>query len=165
MASGQTLAHAGAWAGIPPATNYASQDTRNGLRVCDFDPSTDEDLIFECFMPRYYNGGGVTLTLWCMMTSAVADEVIMMAAFERGNAGNHDMDADDFASAQSSAATTVHATSGQLFTVTITFTDGAQMDSVVAGDPFRLKITRDANAGGDDATGDLELWRWEMRET
>lgn len=37
------------------------------------------------------------------------------------------------------------------------------IDSVVAGDGFRLKITRDANNGSDTMTGDAELIAVEVR--
>ena len=37
------------------------------------------------------------------------------------------------------------------------------MDSVAAGDGFRVKVTRDA--ASDNATGDAELWAIEVGET
>ena len=43
-------------------------------------------------------------------------------------------------------------TAGILTVTEIPFTNGAQMDSVGAGDGFRLRITRDA--ANDDMTGD-----------
>ena len=39
----------------------------------------------------------------------------------------------------------------------IAFADGAEMDSVAAGNAFRVQITRDANNAADTATGDAEL--------
>ena len=42
-------------------------------------------------------------------------------------------------------------------------TDGADMDSVAAGELFRLKVTRDATS--DDASGDAELYAVEIRES
>jgi hypothetical protein len=50
---------------------------------------------------------------------------------------------------------------------TITFTDGADMDSLAAGEAFRLKIRRDADGTGgtDDITSDCELLRVVLRET
>ena len=46
---------------------------------------------------------------------------------------------------------------------TADFTNGAQMSSVVAGDYFRIKVTRDGIS--DTATGDAELVKVEIRET
>ena len=47
--------------------------------------------------------------------------------------------------------------------ISIAFTDGVDMDSVAAGERFRIKITRDA--ASDTATGDAELTGIEIRET
>jgi len=48
---------------------------------------------------------------------------------------------------------------------TIAFTNGAQMDSLAAGESFRLRIYRDANNGDDDMAGDAQLLRIEIQET
>ena len=47
------------------------------------------------------------------------------------------------------------------------FTDGAQMDSLSAGEAFRLKLRRDADgtSGTDDVTTDAELLLVEVKET
>ncbi|NIQ10453.1 MAG: hypothetical protein GWO10_16275, partial [candidate division Zixibacteria bacterium] len=47
--------------------------------------------------------------------------------------------------------------------VNVTFTDGADMDSIAVGEGFRMKITRDAT--NDTATGDAELRFVEIKET
>ena len=65
--------------------------------------------------------------------------------------------------ANSADDTTVPGTSGLVDVVSIAFTDGADMDSVAAGEGFRLKVTRDASS--DDATGDAELRFVELRES
>jgi hypothetical protein len=51
--------------------------------------------------------------------------------------------------------------------VTLTFTAGAAMDSLAAGEMFRLKIHRDADgsAGTDDVASDAELAGIEIKET
>jgi hypothetical protein len=162
MASGNTLLVFGPLNNNPPATNYATFDTRNSVPVLDFDASTDEAAVFSGVLPRHYSGGGLTLTCHCAMTSATSGNVILQAAIERMNT---DEDTDSFASAQSSTATAVNGTSGIVFPVTATFTSGAQMDSLAAGEPFRLKINRDADNGSDTATGDLELVMVEVQET
>ncbi|KKK65637.1 hypothetical protein LCGC14_2972130, partial [marine sediment metagenome] len=59
--------------------------------------------------------------------------------------------------------TTVPGTAGLVDIVTVTFTDGADMDSVAVGELFRLKVTRDAVS--DDAAGDAELVAVEIKET
>ena len=56
--------------------------------------------------------------------------------------------------------TTTNATSGIPNSSEITLTT---IDSVTAGDGFRLKITRDANNASDTMTGDAELIAVEIR--
>jgi hypothetical protein len=116
-------------------------------------------------MPRHYAGGGVTVYLhWAASTdTTAAHHCYWDAAFERIAADDLDIDADSFAAAQSVDTDHCNATSGKVTITAITFTNGAQMDSVVAGDLFRLRITRDA--ANDDLTGDAELLGIEIKET
>jgi hypothetical protein len=97
------------------------------------------------------------------MSSATSGTIDWDAAWERIGDQQLDIDADSFAAANSVDNTTVPGTSGLVDIVTITFTDGADMDSVAVGELFRLKITRDAT--NDDATGDAELLALEIKET
>ena len=163
MASGDTLLVYTPLNNQPPAANFATLDTRNAIVVLDFDPDADEAAVFAGVLPRRYSGGGLTVTLHIMHTSATSGTSRWEAAIERMNT---DEDADSFAAAQS-AACTANGTSGIISTAAIAFTSGAQMDSLAAGEPFRLKINRDANGttGTDDATGDAELVAVEIRET
>jgi len=57
----------------------------------------------------------------------------------------------------------VSATSGIVVITNITFTDGADMDSVAVGELYRIKITRDV--ANDTAAGDAELLGVEIKET
>ena len=77
-----------------------------------------------------------------------------------------DIDADSFAADQGGSIT-ANGTSGISSNTDIAFTSGAQMDSLAAGEPFRLRVTRDGDGttGTDNATGDAQLWLIEMRET
>lgn len=147
----------------PPAANYATLDTRNGHPVLDFDPTTNETAYFSGIMPRSYAGGGITVYLHYAMTSAVANTVDWDVAFERIGDQQLDIDGDSFAAVNSVDNTTVPGTSGLVDVVSVAFTDGADMDSVAAGETFRLSVTRDA--ASDDATGDAELVMIEIKET
>lgn len=147
----------------PPASNYATLDTRNGHPVLDFDDTTNEDAIFTGIMPAHYAGGGLTIEIGYSMSSALSGDVDIDLAFERIGDQQQDVDADGFAAANSVDNTTVPGTSGNVDVVTVTFTDGVDMDSVAANELFRLKLTRDA--ASDTATGDLELHYVYVKET
>ena len=163
MASGDTLIVFTPLQNEPPSSNPATIDFRNLHPVLDFDPTTNESAVFTGVMPRHYGGGGITVYLHYAMTSAVTLTVDWDAALERIGDQQQDIDADGFAAVQSVDNTTVPGTSGFVDIVPVTFTDGAQMDSVAVGESFRLKITRDAVS--DDAAGDAELVAVEIKET
>ncbi len=151
----------------PPATAYATLDLRNVHPVLDFDADTDESAVFTGILPSNYGGGGLTVYIHWMATSDTnaAHKCRWDAAFERMAANDLDLDADSFAAVQSATANP-NATSGKITVTTIAFTAGAQMDSVAAGEAFRLKVTRDANhVSDDDMTGDAEILMIEVRET
>jgi len=163
MAAGDTLLIWGPYHNEPPASNFATLDTRNLHPCLDFDATTNETAVFTGIMPRHYAGGGVTVYLHYAMTSATSNTVDWDVAFERIGDQQLDIDADSFADVNSVDDTTVPSTCGMVDVVSVAFTNGADMDSVAAGELFRLKVTRDA--ASDDATGDAELYAVELRET
>lgn len=164
MASGNTLVAFFPADNEPPSSAFATLDTRNGHPVLDFDAASDESAIFTGVLPRNYGGGGLTVYLHWAATSATSGAVVWNAAFERIGEGSQDIDSDGFASAQAGTAT-APGTSGNVDIQAITFTDGAQIDSLAVGESFRLKITRDADNGSDTMTGDAELVAVEIKET
>lgn len=163
MASGDTLIVFTPLQNEPPSANYATLDLRNSHPVLDFDASTNESAVFTAVMPQHYDGGGVTVLAHYAMSSAESGDIDWDVAFERVGDQQLDIDGDSFAAAQSVDNTTVPATTGLVDIVSVAFTDGAQMDSVAAGESFRIKITRDA--ASDTAAGDAELVAVEIRET
>lgn len=164
MASGDTLLIFGPQMSQPPATNYATVDSRNGHLVLDFDDTTEETINFESILPRNYAGGGITATVHWMATTATSGDVVWGISFERHLAGTDDLDADSFGSEQTATAT-ASGTSGVLTATTIASTNGSQVDSIAVGDHIRIKIARKAAAGGDTMTGDAELIGVELKET
>lgn len=167
MASGDTMVIFRPNDNEPPASAFMTLDTRNSVPVLDADDTTDESAVFGAVLPSNYAGGGLTVTIVWMATSATTGGVSWDASFEAHPDDAFDIDADGFASANNSgSATTASATGEQQYT-SITFTDGADMDSVAAGESFRLKITRDANGttATDDMSGDAELLRVIVKET
>ena len=164
MASGDSLLILTALHNEPPSANAATLDTRNQHPILDFDDSTDESAVFGAVLPRSYAGGGLTVTVVWMASTATTGDVIWNAQIERHQDDLFDLDADGFAAAQAVTAGAPSA-SGETSYDAVTFTDGAQMDSLAVGESFRLKVTRDADNASDNMTGDAELLRVEIRET
>jgi len=142
----------------PPATNFATLDTRNSIAVLDFDDTTDESAIFVSVCPQGANlASGLSIRLIWTATTATSGACVWDASLERLTT---DIDTDSFDTAASITATT-NATSGVPNYSTITLTT---IDSLTAGDGFRLKINRDANNGSDTMTGDAELIAVEVQQ-
>lgn len=167
MATTNIMAVFGPTDNEPPSANYATLDTRNGHPVLDFDGATDEEAVFTSILPRHYAGGGLTVKIHVAFTSATSGSGRIQADIERIDASSLDIDADSFTGTFQSAGVTAPGTSGQVVVASIAFTSGAQMDSLAAGEPFRLKIRRDADgtSGTDDITTDMELVAVEVMET
>jgi hypothetical protein len=147
---------------IPPATNYASLDIRNGHPVLDFDTTTEEAAVFTSAMAETYAGGDLKITLFCSATSATTGTIGWLVAVERIDASSLDIDADDFATAVTITAQTVPGTSGQILAMTATLDAPTETDGVLAGEAFRLKVSRDVT--NDTAAGDAELLLVKLEE-
>ena len=161
MASGNTLLVFSSEDGAPPSSSFAAWTRRNNHIVAAFDAGTDESLDFRGVLPQHYAGGGLTIYVHWIAASATSGNCVWNAAMERLST---DMDSDSFATAQA-ATGAANGTSGIITTTSITMSSGANMDSLAAGDAFRLRITRDADNGSDTMTGDAQLVCVEVRES
>jgi len=166
MASGDSLVVLKPAMAEFPASNYPTFDTRNTVLLLDYDDTTDETCYFRCIMPRHYDGGGVTVSVRWAATSATSGTISLDVAFASISDDADDIDTKSFAAANNANPTAASA-SGEVDYIDITFTDGADMDSVAAGEEFWLSVTRDANGttSTDNMTGDMELVGIEIKET
>ncbi len=160
MASGDTLAVWGGAAAIPPASNYATFDVRNGHVVLDFDESTNESILFVGALPSHYSETGIAVVLTWTMTSDdnTSHQVGWNLAAERHPVG-FDLDLDDF-TASAQAFPNVASSSGAVKRTEVPL---GGTSAFVAGESFRLRVTRLATE--DTAEGDAELLAVELRET
>ena len=140
----------------PPATDFATLDTRNSILVLDFDDGDDESAIFVGVIPEAASlGSGLKIRLhWAAIETS--GDCVWDVSLERMNT---DLDTDSFDTIASATAAT-NGTSGILTVTEITLTT---IDSVTAGDGYRLKVTRDATNVSDTMSGDAELVVVEVR--
>lgn len=164
MASGDTLYPWTPYANEPPATNPATPDQRNTHPVLEFDAATAEDAIFTGILPNNYSGGGITVAIHWAGETAISGDVVWETSFERIGEGQQDIDADGFASGKTVTAT-APATSGNVDIAEVTHSNGAEIDSLAVGELFRIRVRRNAAAGGDTMTGDAQLLAVVIRET
>jgi hypothetical protein len=176
MASGDTLITLTPLDNTPPAANFATFDTMTGastpaesIPVLDFDDTTQEYADFYCVMPASYAGGGVTVTV--VWSCADHDEgtphvVAWQAAFRRVADDAEDLDTTAHTYDFNEVIATVPSVAGEVAYDNITFTNGADMDSVSAEEYFIIRVTRDPTpSSGTDATGDASIHAVVISET
>ncbi len=171
MASGNSLFYFDASMNEPPATVQATSDLRintvdtpdGNMHVLDFDAAQTEFAEFQSVLARHYDGGGITVVVGYMMSSATANGVRLDGQFK--SLGDGDNPTTKAFAAVQSVTSTVPGTAGIIEYAEITFTDGGQIDSLAVGEAFRFRLSRDHDDAGDDATGDLEFVFAEGRET
>ena len=155
----------------PPDSNAATLDLRNQRPCLDFDGDRDEEAVFSGIMHDHYsNATGITIHLWTGSSGDQTGGVIAWELlFERIIEDTTDLDADSFAVsvAGNRFEQTAPGGASQAAHDSKAIAKGSAMDSVVAGDHFRLKVRRDANGTNqtDSMTGDAELLIVEIRET
>lgn len=141
----------------PPTSNFATLDTRNSIAVLDFDDTTAEGVFWVGIIPEGASlGSGLIIRIHFMATTATTGGVTWECSIERMNT---DEDSDSFDTVQTGSSTT-NSTSGVITVTSITITT---IDSVSAGDAFRLKIRRLPSDGSDTMVGDAELVAVEVR--
>lgn len=166
MASGNTLVYWDALSGQVPSTGYATLGNRNGVFAWEYDDTTDESVDFGGFMPSTYAGGGITVTVGWMAASATTGTISLDVSCMSVTDDADDLDTKAFAAANNANPTTASAT-GEVQYTDVTFTDGADMDSIAAGEYFRIRVTRDANGttSTDNMSGDMQLVFVVVKET
>ena len=164
MSSGDTLDKFTPHQHEPHTTNLATVDVVNERYLLDFADDSNNIAKFTSIMPQNYEGNGLTCKIHYSMSSDNTNDVVLAIGFEKVEDNVLDITTDSFA-AVNSVIDTVPGTLHHKKQATITFTNGADMDNIVAGDQYRFYIIRLSSSGDDDASGDLELHAIEMRET
>lgn len=142
----------------PPASAFATLDQRNNILVLEFDASTEESAYFVGVINESMTlTSGLTVRLWWMGDTATSGNVQWGVQFEKTGT---DLDADSFDS-NAQATSAASGTSGVESVASITITT---IDSLTAGDRYRLRVYRvAADATNDTMTGDAQLVAVELR--
>ena len=131
-----------------------------GIRnaVLEFDAATEESANWISVIPEGANlTSGLLVRIWWMGDTATSGNVRWAASFERSGT---DLDADSFDTA-TEVTSAASGTSGIETVAEITCT---AIDSLAAGERFRLRIARKAaDATNDTMTGDAQIVAVEVR--
>lgn len=164
MASGNSLLTFGIRSAVRPSANYPQWFLRNFREVWRFDGTVEESIYYNNWIPNNYGGNGLTLYIPHACVSATSGNAMWGASWERIGAVL-DIDGDSFAS-EKTVITAVSGTAGIPVVSSIAFTSGAEMDSLVAGEQFRLKIARKAADASDTVNAtDIDLLGLHLKET
>jgi hypothetical protein len=156
----------------PPASNYATLDTRNSIAVLDFDDgATNEAAIFVGIIPQGFTNpaSGTSFEViihWVPTTTPGTTTYARWGAtFQKIIAT--DIASDSFDSEGDMETRTAASTSSGIASVTTVNIPYNKIDSLAAGNAFRLKVYRDSSNTdvntGDNLTGDAEVIAVELR--
>lgn len=138
--------------------------TRFGRSVQTFPAETRASCDFETCIPESYNTAStLTVEVDCVSATATTGNVVLDLSFERLHEASFDLDAAGFDSVQQSAATPCSATSGVIFTVTVTFTQ-TQADEITPGDLAIVRVLRQTEDEDDDMAGDLHVLALRLKQ-
>jgi len=143
-----------------PASNFPQLMLVNRRPVLAYDVATNETAQWTAVAPQGITTPCKALVFY-IMASATSGDVDVDASVEAVTDGDAtDLDAgDSFDAVNSVDNTVVPGTAGYLDVISVTLTN---IDSIAAGDYFRLRITRDA--ASDTASGDMYVLAVEMRD-
>lgn len=167
MASGDTLFILSPIDGRRIVTGVAAAtlDRRGEVECLDFADSTVEVIEWDEVMPGAYANGGTRVLIYWASTSAAAGQSARFGVFWRA-IKEDSVDLDDLPSVTFNEIAAVEATnSGQISIAPITFTDGADMGSVVAADMFTFRLRRQPAHATDTLVGDAEVFFVVVTET
>ena len=169
MATGQTLFTLTEFMGSPPTTLGAVQVLRVGgstpaesYYVWSFTNTAIRYLDFVYRMPQNYAGGGISCRINWGAATATSGNCVWEIALRRMADDAEDIDTSqtyDYNSVTDAAPSAA----GEFTDAVITFTNGTDMDSVVAGDTFILRIRRQTT--GNSLSDNAQLKLIEIRET
>lgn len=149
----------------PPTSAYATLDTRTaGVAVLDYDSTALESAIFVgCLPEAAVTTSGLKVRLvWTADTVTNTDAVVWAIQWQRIDTST-DLDADAFSNTVTATAA-ASGTAGVPVITEITITGTANLDSIVAGDFYRVKISRDGTHTSDALTNDACLVGVEIRD-
>lgn len=150
------------YAAVLPSSNFPQLAHSNGRPILGFDASTNESCTWTFYAPAGLSGALSAKVHW-IAASATSGDVIWNVEIEAVTAGDStDLDATTSFDTANSGTTTAPGTAGYLAVTSITLTNA---DSVAAGDYVRVRLTRNASAGGDTATGDANVLLLAIQES
>lgn len=161
MASGNYIARIGP--PMPPASLFArwglvvgGSTPAGNFDIWRFSPSSTEYLDFDCTLLEDYDEGGLTLFIKTGAASA-SGVTVWQAAMRRVDDNNENL-TTSHSYVHQGVSVTAPTAIGKVSYDEITFTHGAQMDNLLAGEKFILRIKRDPAHEDDSMAAEAYLY-------
>lgn len=139
------------FAGVP----VASPVVREAHPLVAHAAGVEQGFLLEGSMPSAYDGGIITAELYWLAATAVAGNVVWTLAWERLNQF-HVVTPPSFSPAKSAVSPAPPVNQIQKATIAFTQAEAAGID---AGEPYRLRLTRDGAHADDTMTGAAQFLR------
>jgi len=138
----------------PPASDYATIDTRNSISFLSFVGTTAESAIFRSVIPQGATFTSLSAILYYGTTGSTGN-IVWCAQFE--NMIGQTLNSDGFATAICATGPV-----GATFLSGLTLTT-SNINGITSGDPYRVKIYRDGASANDTHVQDAQLFTVEIR--
>ena len=167
MASGDVViypqsAMPSATLGAPPRVLSGGSTPNERYLVWQFDDTTIWYVDYVCVLEGY-DGGGLTIRMkWSAAANSGNGQ--LGAAIRRIADDAEDTDTSHTYAFNDMAAAAAPSAIGEVGYDDVTFTDGADMDSLADGESFILRFRRNTGAS-DTISGNVYLWGFTGRET
>lgn len=152
---------------IFPSTDPAGFTSRNENACVTFDDGSevdDEKAIFEGVMSNdYVAGNDIIVDIDWVAETAITGDVVWGIEFELVGVGGGDIDISPFAAMVEASPTATDVTNGAAARSIITFLS-SQVDAVLAGASYRIRITRVTTDVADDMVGDAQMLRIGLKQ-
>jgi hypothetical protein len=138
----------------PPASDYATIDTRNSISFLSFVGTTAESAIFRSVIPQGATFTSLSAILYYGTTGSTGN-IVWCAQFE--DMIGQTLNSDGFATAICATGPV-----GATFLSGLTLTT-SNINGITSGDPYRVKIYRDGASANDTHIQDAQLFTVEIR--
>jgi hypothetical protein len=157
---------------VPPGSSFARYGHRIGASTPKenvpfyaFAAAANEYLDYYGVISGYASGGFTVRYGW-MAASATSGAIVMAGAFRLIDDDAEDLDTTAFTYAYNNgAAATAPSATGEVSYDTITFTNGADSDSIIEGSRFVFRLWRNQADGSDNMSGDAQVFILIIEET
>lgn len=163
-----TIADFDPWEADISMANAAVFETRaagTGFhRLLTFVDTGTREAWFTGKMPEGYGGEDINIRIEAMAASATSGAVVFDGAIERHQRGTDDLDTDSLGTLVTATSGTFTTPNGEEQQTVILLNTAGELDSIAAGEKFRIRIRRQPGNASDTLGEDCQV-TWVSMDT